>query len=99
VDVGCGAGPLTAALIQAGFDATGIDRSAALLAIARATVPLARLIHKSIYHAEIPACDAIVAVGEPLTDHAEEGDTLVKGFLEHGAGVLTADGLLIFDVI
>ena len=35
VDVGCGAGPLSAALVEAGFEVTGIDSSAELLAIAR----------------------------------------------------------------
>jgi 2-polyprenyl-3-methyl-5-hydroxy-6-metoxy-1,4-benzoquinol methylase len=54
VDVGCGAGPLTAAIVQVGFEVTGIDKSAELLAIARAAVPRARFVHKSIYDAEIP---------------------------------------------
>jgi SAM-dependent methyltransferase len=69
VDVGCGAGPMTAALVQGGFEATGIDESAEILAFARAAVPQARFIHKSIYDAVIPACEAILAVGEPLTYH------------------------------
>jgi SAM-dependent methyltransferase len=101
LDVGCGAGPLTAPLVQAGFEVTGIDNSAELLAIARAAVPRARFIHQSIYEAEIPACEAILAVGEPLTYHAEDsdGDTLLEGFLERAAAVLPAGGMLIFDVI
>jgi SAM-dependent methyltransferase len=101
VDVGCGAGPLTAALIHAGFEVTGIDKSAELLAIARAAVPRARFVHKSIYDAEIPACEAILALGEPLTYHAEDadGDRLVKRFLERASDVLPAGGMLIFDVI
>jgi SAM-dependent methyltransferase len=101
VDVGCGAGPLTAALVQAGFEATGIDKSAELLALARAAVPQARFIHNSIYDAEIPPCDAIVALGEPLTYHDETADAerLVKGFLERASNVLPASGILIFDVI
>jgi SAM-dependent methyltransferase len=103
VDVGCGAGPLTAALVQAGFDATGIDQSDELLAIARASVPQARFIHDSIYAyaAEMPPCEAILALGEPLTYHDEgvDGDTLVKGFLERASDVLPSGGILIFDVI
>ncbi|MGB9458225.1 MAG: class I SAM-dependent methyltransferase [Bryobacteraceae bacterium] len=101
VDVGCGAGPLTAALIQAGFEATGIDQSAELLAIARVAAPRARFIPKSIYDAEIPPCEAILAVGEPLTYHAEDadGDRLIKGFLERVSDVLPAGGMLIFDLI
>jgi SAM-dependent methyltransferase len=101
LDIGCGAGPSTAALVKAGFEATGIDQSAELLAIARASVPQARFIHNSIYAAEMPPCEAILAVGEPLTYHAEgvDGDTLVKGFLERASDLLPSGGILIFDVI
>jgi SAM-dependent methyltransferase len=101
VDVGCGAGPLTAALVQAGFDVTGIDSSAKLVEIARATVPGARFIYTSVYDAEIPPCEAIVAMGEPLTYHAAvaDADSLVKGFFERASDVLPPGGMLIFDTI
>ena len=65
---------LTAALVKAGFEATGIDQSSALLRISRAAVPRAHFIHESIYDAEIPPCEAILAIGEPLTYHAEGAD-------------------------
>jgi trans-aconitate methyltransferase len=58
---------LTEALAAEGFEATGIDSSAELLDIAQAAVPNTRFVNGSIYDAEIPACEAIVAVGEPLT--------------------------------
>jgi SAM-dependent methyltransferase len=101
LDLGCGAGPLTAALVQAGFELTGIDQSAELLAIARAAVPQGRFIHNSIYEVEIPPCEAILALGEALTYHAETADaeSLVQGFLERASNVLPAGGMLIFDVI
>jgi SAM-dependent methyltransferase len=101
VDVGCGAGPLTAALVEAGFAVTGIDRSAELLAIAREAVPRASFTHQSIYDAEIPDCEAILAVGEPLTYHAADADAdfLLEKFLQRAARVLPPGGMLIFDVI
>jgi SAM-dependent methyltransferase len=99
VDVGCGAGPLTAALVRAGFEATGIDNSAELLEIARAAVPQARFIHASVYDVEIPPCEAIVAFGEPLTYHAADAESLVKGFFERASDVLPPGGMLIFDLI
>lgn len=101
VDVGCGAGPLTAALVDAGFEATGIDNSAELLEIARAAVPRARFLHTSVYDAEMPSCEAIVALGEPLTYHAADADadTLVKGFFERASHALPPGGMLIFDLI
>jgi SAM-dependent methyltransferase len=101
VDVGCGAGPLAACLVEAGFEVTRIDNSAELLAIARAAAPRARFIHTSVYGTEIPACDAIVALGEPLTYHPDDADpdSLVKEFLERASDVLPVGGMLIFDVI
>lgn len=67
VDVGCGAGVLTSALVEAGFDVTGVDYSADRLAIAAARVPGARFVNASIYDYAIPGSEAIVAIGEPLT--------------------------------
>ncbi len=101
VDAGCGAGPLAAALVEAGFEVTGIDSSAELLAIARSAVPKARFIHGSIYEIAIPICEAIVALGEPLTYHPEgvDADSLVEGFFRTASEVLPPGGLFIFDVI
>jgi SAM-dependent methyltransferase len=101
VDAGCGAGALTMALVEAGFDVTGVDTSADLLAIARADVPRARFVNASIYEVEIPACQAILAVGEPLTYHAEdaEAERLVQTFFQRASIALPSGGMLIFDVI
>jgi len=101
VEVGCGAGPLTEALTAAGFEVTGIDPSADLLAIARTVAPAARLVSASIYDAEIPACEAIVALGEPLTYHDADADAerRIGGFFRRASKVLPRGGLLIFDVI
>jgi SAM-dependent methyltransferase len=101
VDVGCGTGPLSAALVEAGFEVTGIDSSAELLAIARAAISRAHFIHGSVYGTQISSCEAIVALGEPLTYHAEgaNADFLVEGFFRAAADVLPVGGMLIFDVI
>jgi len=49
----------------------------------------------------IPACEAVVALGEPLTYHAEgaDADTLVESFFHAASDVLPEGGMLIFDVI
>jgi SAM-dependent methyltransferase len=101
VDVGCGAGPLTQALVEAGFEVTGIDSSAELLAIARPAAPTAHFVHGSIYDTEIPACEGIIALGEPLTYHAEgvDADLRIREFLHRSSSVLPRGGLLIFDII
>jgi len=101
MDMGCGAGPLTKALVNAGFDVTGVDTSAELLELARANVPKAHFIHASIYDAQIRDYDAVVAVGEPLTYHSEgaDADNVISGFFQRVAQALPQGGVLIFDVI
>ncbi len=101
LDLGCGAGVLTAAMVEAGFNVTGVDNSADLLEMAATAVPGAHFVKASIYGFQIPACEAIVALGEPLTYHAEaaEADCLVRSFFQQAAGVLPSGGMLIFDVI
>lgn len=101
MDLGCGAGPLTKALAEVGFEVTGVDTSAALLELARANAPTAKFLNASIYQAEIRDYDAVVAVGEPLTYHPEEADadSLVRTFFQRVADGLPPGGLLIFDVI
>jgi SAM-dependent methyltransferase len=100
VEVGCGAGPLTTAFADAGFQVTGIDVSSELLRLARAACPAAEFIRGSIYDQRIPAGDAIVAVGEPLTYHNEgDADALVRDFFRRAHAALPAGGMLIFDLI
>jgi len=100
VEVDCGAGPLSGELVKSGFDVTGIDISAALLEIARAEVPGARFVCGSIYRKELAQCEAILAVGEPLTyQTGSNGDELVRDFLRRAGEVLPEGGVLIFDVI
>jgi SAM-dependent methyltransferase len=101
VEVGCGAGPLTEALVEAGFEVTGIEPSSELLKFARNAVPKAHFINASVYETEIPACESVAAMGEPLTYHAADvdADGLVQRFFERVADVLPVGGILIFDVI
>ena len=101
VDAGCGAGTLSAALAEAGFAVTGIDSSAELLAIAQSAAPRAKFVHGSIYETPLPQCEAIVALGEPLTYHTEgaDADALVATFFRVASAVLPVGGMLIFDVI
>jgi SAM-dependent methyltransferase len=100
VEVGCGAGPLTAALVNAGFQVTGIDVSGELLRLAHAACPAAEFIEGSIYDQQIPGYDAILALGEPLTYHNEEGgDSRVREFFRSASDVLPGGGTLIFDLI
>ena len=100
IEVGCGAGPLTKTLADAGFEVTGIDVSRELLRIARAACPEAKFLLGSIYTQEIPSCDAIVAIGEPFTYHDDgDGDARLRDFFHGAARVLPANAPMIFDLI
>lgn len=101
VDVGCGAGVSTRALVDAGFDVLAVDPSAALLEIARRTAPAARFLQTSAYDVELPRCDAILAIGEPLSYHAAESDAegLLRRFVGRAANALRPSGHLVFDLI
>ncbi|MBL8229754.1 MAG: class I SAM-dependent methyltransferase [Bryobacterales bacterium] len=101
IDVGCGSGPLSAELCAAGFQVTGIDPSNAFLELAREAAPGATFLQGSIYEMDLPRCEAIVAVCEPLTYHEEGVDAprrLLRLF-ERAAEFLPRGGMLIFDVI
>jgi SAM-dependent methyltransferase len=100
-DVGCGAGVSTRALMDAGFDVVGIEPSEALAAVARRAAP-AVPIHVTTAHGfAFDRCDAILAIGEPLTYHEPGGDPTrrLQDFFTAAADALRAGGQLIFDVI
>ena len=67
VEAGCGSGILAAQLVAAGYNVLGIDQSAAMIRLARATAPAARFRVASLAHASIPPCRAIIAAGEVIT--------------------------------
>jgi SAM-dependent methyltransferase len=101
VDVGCGAGVSTKALVDAGFDTLAIEPSRALLDLARQAAPTARFQRASAYDCTLDSCDAILAIGEALTYHApsEDGDARLQGFIGMASRALTANGLFAFDLI
>src|SRR5947207_15939720 len=63
VDLGCGSGIWAQELLEAGYGVLGIDRSAAMLRIARARCPQARFQCASVFDARLPSCDAMTAIG------------------------------------
>lgn len=101
VDVGCGAGVTTKALVDAGFETLALEPSPELLAFAREAAPAATFRLASAYDAELPECDAVLALGEPLTYHAADVDAeaLVRRFFGNVARALRPGGVLLFDVI
>jgi SAM-dependent methyltransferase len=101
VDVGCGAGVSTKALVDAQFDTLAIERSAALLTLARSAAPSAQFQQASAYDITFDACDAILAIGEVLTYHAptENAEARLRTFFDSASRALPKGGLVVFDVI
>lgn len=100
VELGCGSGLLLAALVDAGYQAVGVDASASILEIARATAPAATLIHASLYELEMPRCSAVVAMGEGLNYVADfDAPPPTADLFTRIASALEPHGLLIFDVM
>jgi SAM-dependent methyltransferase len=101
IDVGCGAGVTTKALVDAGFETTAIEPSEALLERARRAALGARFQQGSVYDLQLPACDAILAIGEALTYHAPsvDAEARLRGFFANASQALPRGGLLIFDLI
>lgn len=92
VEVGCGSGVLACELTDAGFEVHGFDASPAMIELARETAPEARFEVAPFETAELPECDAVIAMGEVLN----YGD--IRAFLPRAAAALRAGGLLLFDV-
>ena len=101
VDLGCGSGVWTQALIDAGYAAHGIDRSPAMIEIARERVPEATFDVASFLEAELPACGAVTAVSEVLGyigDEPADDDRLLPLF-ERVYDALRPGGLFAFDLL
>jgi len=101
IDLGCGSGIWAAALLRAGYTVTGLDPSSAMLALARQVAPGARFVRASAYDFDIPACDAVTAIGEVLSylpPGAKSAPSLPRLF-RRIAAALQPGGLLVFDLI
>jgi SAM-dependent methyltransferase len=98
VEVGCGSGVLAAALVAAGYDVLGIDRSPAMIRIARATAPGARFRVQRLEHATLPSTNVVVAIGEIVT-YVPGGLPALRRFFDRVRRALKPRGLFVFDFI
>jgi len=100
VDLGCGSGIFARALLDAGFEVTGFDLSAAMIETGRRRAPEAHLVVGSFLDAEIPPCIAVTAIGECfsyLFDEKVAGAALDRLF-ERVHRALEPRGIFLFDV-
>ncbi len=101
VDLGCGAGVWLSELIEAGYDAVGIDSSPALIALARKAAPQARLHLGSLHERSFPKCVAVTAIGEALSylSPDERETPSLDRLFRRVAAALAPGGLFTFDVL
>lgn len=66
IDLGCGAGHSTKALLKAGYEVTAVDQSKAMIRLARQNAPGARFITKPALEAKLPPASAVVCIGEVI---------------------------------
>jgi SAM-dependent methyltransferase len=100
VELGCGTGVTAVRLLAAGFEVVAIDSSPAMLAIARKRAPRATFVEASFVTAEIPPCDAVIAVGEVfnyLFDTANTPKALERVFARVFKA-LWPGGVFLFDM-
>lgn len=94
IDLGCGSGILAAELLAAGYEALGVDTSAAMLALARSRAPGAELRQGSLHAVGLPPCAAITAIGECVN---YGGPPSLELLFRRAHAALEPDGLLVFD--
>lgn len=101
VDLGCGGGIWAKELCRAGYKVTGIDISAAMIALARRRAPEATFRRGSLFSVKLPRCDAVTSLGECvnyLFDPSAESDATMHRFFRRMHDALRSGGLFIFDV-
>lgn len=100
VELGSGTGRTARRLTDAGHDVVGFDLSPAMVALAREAAPAARFEVASFLDADVPACDAVVAVGEVFNYlfDAAHGEDALPGLFARVRDALRPGGTLLFDL-
>jgi SAM-dependent methyltransferase len=100
VDLGCGSGILSRALVEAGYDVLGIDLSPAMIALARERVPDGTFRVESLVTVDLPPCVGVAAIGECFNYLFDRGNTIrsLSKLLGRIHQALEPEGLLLFDV-
>lgn len=95
VDLGCGGGQWLARLSSEGFEVCGVDVSASMIRAARKRVPNARFITGSFAEVELPRCDAVTSLGEPI--NYLDGKKSIQKTLRRVFQALRPGGVFVFD--
>lgn len=96
VDLGCGGGQWVAHAADKGYQTVGIDVSRSMIRYAKKKSPSTRFICSSFAEADIPECDVVTSLGEPL-NYLNSG-VLIQRTIKKVYAALRKNGLFIFDV-
>ena len=97
LELGCGSGLLTKYLVDAGHRVIATDASPAMLELARQTAPGAEDIRVLVMPDDpMPACDAVVSVGHPVSYLSDE-DAVLRA-LTNAAAALNPGGVYAIDI-
>ena len=101
VDLGCGSGILAGVVIDAGYDALGVDISSDMVTLARDRAPTGDFRVGSLHDLAIPdGCIAVCATGEALnyaTDPSAGLDAF-RQLAQRAFEALATRGVFVFDV-
>jgi len=101
VDLGCGSGATAARLSDDGYDVLGIDRSPAMVALARRRARRARFRIGSFVDAPLPPCIAVTAIGEVVNyvfDRRND-DARLRALFRRVFAALRPGGFFVFDAL
>jgi SAM-dependent methyltransferase len=100
IDLGCGSGILSRALVEAGYQVWGIDISVSMVLLARDRVPAGRFDVESILSARLTECVAVAAVGECLNYLFDPRHSLtaLNGLFRRIHDALVPGGIFLLDV-
>ena len=100
VDLGCGSGIWARELVNSGYGVVGVDVSPAMIEIARRRVPEAEFHVESFLRFDLPACQAVTALGEVFNYLFDENNSLdsLRRLFGEVFDALSPQGMFVFDV-
>lgn len=100
IDLGCGSGIVAKELLDDGFQVLGIDKSEALIQIAKKHAPQGKYEVGSFFEASFPKCMGVISTSECL-NYATNGENEkdLKNLFESIFASLQKGGLFVFDMI
>jgi SAM-dependent methyltransferase len=99
VDLGCGSRLSAFAFTEAGYRVLGVDLSESMIAIAQSRVPNAEFRVESLFQTDIPACNAVTAIGECLNYQFDVNNVqILVQLFQRIYNALAPGGVFIFDI-